>query len=213
MSTKKKVRKRKLKNSGNKLDTALHKRAFEYWYQDGISVDNIAKIQGMPIALTLGKWKRGEIQCKCHYHRWDKLKKDISDNAVMKQAELSIKNREKKAEEYAKVIEMLSGEERESAFLLKGLKRVLKDSLMQWVNNERSLPIRNLKEATEILATLVKTEKLLKGEATENIRTTITSAIDTQHREQDEFKEQLTIMTRLVNDQLKQKQAKVVDIE
>lgn len=58
-----------------------HRRAFELWHEQGESMRDIAARDDMPSLETVHRWSRGDIQCDCGYHNWDKKRKELVNQA------------------------------------------------------------------------------------------------------------------------------------
>lgn len=167
-----------------------HKRAFEY-YKKSRTIDHVAKEKGMPSKRTLSFWKE-EFNCDCGYHEWDKRLSKIArkvherqekeeEHEVTEQIEVTDNQNERYAKEDLKTLSMLS---------------ILKRRIGVEID---MLEIKTVKEATSALNDIVKIEKLIKGEPTENINN-MTTAHEAYNKLKTESKGKIDGINKEINE-------------
>lgn len=137
-------------------DRTDHERAWELFYEEGLSYSEIAERMQGPSYETIKRWAKGEVQCDCEFHNWRQKRAQIVDQA-----------REEVKEEL-ELPDRAEREKKELRFIYRTEKRIqdlIEESNFEDIENLDD--VDKLQTAVRLIKDLSDERRLILGEATE----------------------------------------------
>ncbi len=132
---------------------------------------------------------------------WDDKIAKIRKKVLLIEAEQALTDREKTLQEQQSIIAQYAKDDADNLKILKAFKAICIDEINRHKANKdgTSLEIKSLKDATDVMSNVIKLERLIKGESTENTLHTI-SPMEAHRQDRAKYDELIVTMKKDIDD-------------